>query len=174
MVDLAEQEALDRALIDKMPTLDMAWPEEMREQWMGWALELLRRAREREDAVLTAYRRESGDGDGHALARRFHETYERLAPSFGYETRADTRQFDPASSNGRLMVAVCSEIARTTSASPDLARLIIAARNVAFGDQGAEAIRELDEASEAFADCLPWDDEPATPIHLQGEDHDGQ
>ena len=25
------------------------------------------------------------------LARRFHETYERLAPSFGYETRPDTR-----------------------------------------------------------------------------------
>src|SRR5690606_30523011 len=28
--------------------------------------------------------------DGEALARRFHETYERLAPSFGYETRTET------------------------------------------------------------------------------------
>ena len=44
------------------------------------------------------------------LARQFHETYERLAPSFGYETREDTKQFDPESKNGRLMVAVCGEI----------------------------------------------------------------
>jgi hypothetical protein len=45
-----------------------------------------------------------------ALARQFHEAYERLAPQFGYETRAETRQFDPQSPNGRLMVAVCAEI----------------------------------------------------------------
>lgn len=44
------------------------------------------------------------------LATVFHETYERLAPLFGYETRPDTRQFDPESKNGRLMVAVCREI----------------------------------------------------------------
>lgn len=45
-----------------------------------------------------------------ALAKQFHEIYERLAPSFGYETRPDTRDFDPDSANGRLMVAVCQEI----------------------------------------------------------------
>lgn len=44
------------------------------------------------------------------LAHLFHDTYERLASSFGYETRTDTRQFDPATPNGRLMIAVCSEI----------------------------------------------------------------
>ena len=44
------------------------------------------------------------------LAIRFHEVYERLAPSFGYETRPDTREFDPDSKNGRLMVAVCGEL----------------------------------------------------------------
>lgn len=44
------------------------------------------------------------------LARRFHETYERLAPQFGYTTRGDTRAFDPATPNGKLMVAVCAEI----------------------------------------------------------------
>ena len=44
------------------------------------------------------------------LARRFHDTYERLAPSFGYETRADTKAFDPESPNGRLMTAVCNEV----------------------------------------------------------------
>lgn len=43
-------------------------------------------------------------------ARTFHEIYERLAPSFGYETRTDTRDFDPQSKNGRLMVAVCGEV----------------------------------------------------------------
>lgn len=48
--------------------------------------------------------------DALALARRFHEAYERLAPSFGYETRTETRVFDPESKNGRLMVAVCAEI----------------------------------------------------------------
>jgi hypothetical protein len=44
------------------------------------------------------------------LARRFHEIYERLAPKFGYETREETREFDPNSKNGKLMVAVCLEI----------------------------------------------------------------
>jgi|APGre2960657404_1045060.scaffolds.fasta_scaffold234457_1 hypothetical protein len=44
------------------------------------------------------------------LAIRFHETYERLAPQFGYETRIDTRAFDPTSKNGKLMVSVCAEI----------------------------------------------------------------
>lgn len=48
--------------------------------------------------------------NGLDLAVLFHETYERLAPNFGYETRPETRQFNPESPNGRLMVAVCTEI----------------------------------------------------------------
>lgn len=44
------------------------------------------------------------------LAILFHDTYERLAPSFSYETRKDTRQFDATTPNGRLMVAVCAEV----------------------------------------------------------------
>jgi hypothetical protein len=43
---------------------------------------------------------------------------------------------------------------------PDVVRLVIAARIVAFEDQGPEAIKELDAASEAFADRVPWEDEP--------------
>ncbi len=43
-------------------------------------------------------------------ATKFHEVYERLAPSFGYETRPETRAFDPTSPNGRLMMAVCQEV----------------------------------------------------------------
>lgn len=53
-----------------------------------------------------------------ALARKFHETYERLAPSFGYETRPETKAFDPNSPNGKLMIAVCNEIASTPAAAP--------------------------------------------------------
>jgi hypothetical protein len=44
------------------------------------------------------------------LAQLFHATYERLAPEYGYETRPDTKDFDPESKNGRLMVRVCAEI----------------------------------------------------------------
>ena len=44
------------------------------------------------------------------MAEKFHEKYERLAPLFGYETRDETKLFDPESPNGKLMIAVCSEI----------------------------------------------------------------
>lgn len=52
-----------------------------------------------------------GMPDAEALARKFHDTYERLASQFGYETREDTKQFDPMSPNGRLMIAVCASLA---------------------------------------------------------------
>ena len=44
------------------------------------------------------------------LAILFHHAYERLAPSVGYDTRVETRIFDPESPNGKLMLAVCAEI----------------------------------------------------------------
>jgi hypothetical protein len=44
------------------------------------------------------------------LAILFHNTYERLAPSFGYETRVDTKLFETTTPNGMLMIAVCKEI----------------------------------------------------------------
>lgn len=40
------------------------------------------------------------------VARRFHLAYETFAPDFGYETRPDTKVFDPYSPNGQLMIAV--------------------------------------------------------------------
>lgn len=47
-----------------------------------------------------------------ALARRFHEAYERLAPEHGYRTRTESavpwEQVPEA--NKRLMIAVCAEI----------------------------------------------------------------
>lgn len=48
--------------------------------------------------------------EAEVLARQFHEAYERLAPLFGYETRPETREFDPNSMNGKLMIAVCDEL----------------------------------------------------------------
>lgn len=47
----------------------------------------------------------------------------------------------------------------------DVRRLVVAARKVAFEDQSREALKELDAASEAFADRVPWDDEPITAEH---------
>ena len=44
------------------------------------------------------------------MAKMFHETYERLAPEHGYETRTETRQFDEGSKNGTLMISVCREL----------------------------------------------------------------
>lgn len=46
------------------------------------------------------------------LARRFHETYERLAPQYGCETRdASAKPWDEVPmDNRRLMIAVCAEI----------------------------------------------------------------
>jgi hypothetical protein len=59
------------------------------------------------------------------LAREFHDAYERLAPSFGYETRPDTKEFDPDSPNGKLMIAVCSEIgSRLQSTNAELNRVV--------------------------------------------------
>jgi hypothetical protein len=44
------------------------------------------------------------------FAKLFHDTYEQLAPEFGYETRNDTKDFDSLSKNGRLMIAVCESV----------------------------------------------------------------
>ena len=57
-----------------------------------------------------------------SLALLFHETYERLAPNYGYETRIATRKFDPDSPNGQLMIAVCGEIYRERIAALEAER----------------------------------------------------
>ena len=46
------------------------------------------------------------------LARLFHETYERLAPDFGYKTReASAVPWEKVpDSNKRLMIAVAAEV----------------------------------------------------------------
>jgi len=44
------------------------------------------------------------------LAQRFHETYEHLAPAFGYKTREDSAKpwAEVPEQNKALMVAVCA------------------------------------------------------------------
>lgn len=42
----------------------------------------------------------------------------------------------------------------------DVIRLVCAAREVAFIGTTSEALKELDAASEAFADRVEWEDEP--------------
>jgi hypothetical protein len=48
--------------------------------------------------------------DPEYCARIFHSEYERLAPKFGYDTRPETKLFDPDSPNGKLMTAVCDSV----------------------------------------------------------------
>lgn len=70
-------------------------------------------ARERDDQVArdaVASKSLSRGMDALHLATLFHDTYERLAPDFGYETRPETRRFDIDSPNAKLMVAVCGVI----------------------------------------------------------------
>lgn len=51
----------------------------------------------------------------------------------------------------------------------DVARLVVAARVVAFGGASPASIRELDAASEAFADRVCWDDEPEAAAKARGD-----
>jgi hypothetical protein len=46
------------------------------------------------------------------IAKEFHEAYERLAPTFSYETRkASAKPWEEVPNNNRnLMIAVCQEL----------------------------------------------------------------
>jgi hypothetical protein len=54
------------------------------------------------------------------LARAFHETYERLAPRFGYETRRESAVpwEEVPENNKQLMIAVCEELLARVLATP--------------------------------------------------------
>ena len=54
------------------------------------------------------------------LARAFHETYERLAPDFGYETRRESAVAweQVPENNKNLMIAVCAELLGTVLNRP--------------------------------------------------------
>lgn len=84
--------------------------------------------------------------EGETLARKFHEIYERLAPSFGYETRDETKAFSPDSANGRLMIAVCGEILADS----------------------LEAFHAKPSAGELPTGMLPWEGGDTAPDDYQG------
>ena len=44
------------------------------------------------------------------ITKEFHDTYEKLASEYTYETREDTKVFDINSNNGKLMCATVNEI----------------------------------------------------------------
>ena len=50
--------------------------------------------------------------EAEALAKRFHDMYEQLAPVFYYETKKDTRIFNKNNPNGKLMIEVCFNLLR--------------------------------------------------------------
>lgn len=86
------------------------------------------------------------------LAMLFNETYERLAPEFGYTTREETREFDPGSPNGRLMIAVCDELLHTVNPTATAAAAVLRAAE-AWADATDESkdwpIAPLEELSVA-------------------------
>ena len=61
------------------------------------------------------------------LAQKFHETYERLAPSFGYETRKESAKpwCDVPEKNKKLMIAVCAEIKASLTAPPQVPQEVV-------------------------------------------------
>jgi hypothetical protein len=69
---------------------------------------------------------------------------------------------DPAEWSGEETRRVFDLISAVANAQlpQDFVRLIIAARMVAWEDPDAENLKELQEASEAFASRVPWEDEP--------------
>lgn len=81
------------------------------------------------------------------LAKLFHETYERLAPSFNYQTREDSAVpwVNVPSNNRKLMIAVCAEIERHVIRKA----VEIAFLSYATSDPSAPPVADRDLGSEA-------------------------
>lgn len=90
---------------------------------------------------------------GLELAHFFHETYERLAPDFGYETRQDTREFSPSSRNGQLMAAVCTEVLNLLGPSVET-EAPLAAGEGGIHDSTRKEQQGLDVAVSVIVDIL--------------------
>lgn len=65
--------------------------------------------------------------------------------------------------------ALAAELAEAMNAAPmgadlphDVVRLVVAARMVAYSDPDPDALKELDQAAEAFASRVRWCNEPVT------------
>jgi hypothetical protein len=82
-----------------------------------------RKSFRRVKAALRAYLRvargRESEPSADQLAELFHETYERLAPHFGYETRSESAKpwVQVPEQNRRLMTAVCAIVLGTLRGS---------------------------------------------------------
>jgi uncharacterized protein YjiS (DUF1127 family) len=100
------------------------------------------------------------------LARKFHDTYERLAPNFGYETRDDTKAFDPTTPNGKLMIAVCGELGADVHHGKETSARISHIAGVVMNAtaDGAETpedfARLLADAKRLAGSCMSQDETP--------------
>ncbi len=59
------------------------------------------------------------------VTEMFHNTYEKLSPDFGYETRKDTKKFDFNSKNGKLMLATVTEVLKNILDEESAAKLYL-------------------------------------------------
>jgi len=97
----------------------------------------------------------------------------------GFEHWADLVAWGPRESHVELAYAFARfehAMRKKAEITPEMRRLIVAARVVSFTGQSRAAMDELDQASEAFAEAVPWDDEPdlSAAISTQvGEDRNG-
>lgn len=78
----------------------------------GNVIEEARERRKAEIAQAVTSKKEQRERDAKRIARAFHDAYERLAPSYGYETRrASAKPFgDIPENNKALMIATVSEL----------------------------------------------------------------
>ena len=75
-----------------------------------------------------------------ALAQAFHENYERLAPSFGYETRKDSavEWAEVPEPNRSLMIAVAAALIEQVRVSRDAEVAELKAKIADAWDEGAQ------------------------------------
>lgn len=94
------------------------------------------------------------------IARLFHETYERLAPSFGYETRkASAVPWDDVpESNRRLMIAVAAEVQAALSTTPAPEDAAWAAAEVLREHQRSEVGTPDDVVDVSCSRCYLFDE----------------
>lgn len=97
-----------------------------------------------------------------------------LADDYSGKVEADPDRADDHARRADACAECAEAIRAITDAAParlpqDVINLVIAARNVAFDTSGptSEYLAALDKASEAFADRVPWEDEPEGEKILQ-------
>lgn len=95
-------------------------------------------------------------------ARDFHETYERLAPKFGYQTRRESALpwEDIADNHKRLMIAVCAEvleraIAESRGPQPDSKKCAWTER--CFLQKGHSGVHQTEQLGDGEPSSVPPD-----------------